>query len=869
MTHGDSTLQRVLPNGLTAIARQQTGAPIASLWVWYRVGGRNEVAGITGISHWLEHMQFKGTDKIGPGEIFRTITANGGAINGFTWLDYTAYYETLPIDKLDVGLEIESDRMVNSRISADEVASERTVIISERQGNENNPGFLLSEEIAGAAFRAHPYGNGVIGHISDLQAITREDLCAHYRRYYAPNNAVVVIVGALPADEALDRIEAAFGDIPRGEEVPMVRTIEPPQYGERRVQVHRPAPNRVVQIVYRAPEAAHVDTPALLVAEAVLSGGKPFSFGGGAAMGRSSRLYRALVAKGLASGAGASMSLSIDPYIFGVSATLSPDSDADQVESILNAEVQRLVDEPVGTTELERVRKQIRAQFVYSQQSASSKAYLLGALAVVAPEMTPDDLLDAMLAVTPEELQRAAATWLVPNHRTTGWLIPSDASGQPASASVGSAPAGYVPDANDLGLDSTMPAARETRMPNGVRVLTLDDQPAEQPVVARIRVPGGSSHDGSQPGIARFAADMLTRGSGGKTLDELAEELDGLGASVSAAVGREALDLVLTCLPEDVERVFEIAATTLLDPQFPDDQVSIVRGQILSGLRRSRNDTRAEADHMLRGVLFPEGHPYRERVSGSEESVEAISRTDLVGWHARTVGAAGSLVAVGGGISHDRAVELASKYLGGWSGQSSIQEGPTVATPGQPSRHNASIAGKTQADIAIGLLSINRADPDYYALNIANLIFGRLGLMGRIGESVRERQGMAYYAYSGLEAGSLSGIWSARAGVNPANVERAIEAILAELRGYLSDGPTDREMTDAVSFVTGSLPLGLETAGSVAAVLADIGFHDLGLDYLQRYRAIVRSLTADDIVRAARQHILPDALQVVVVGPEE
>lgn len=867
MTHENPTMQRVLPNGLTALARQQTGAPIASLWVWYRVGGRNEVAGITGISHWLEHMQFKGTDKIGPGEIFRTITANGGTLNGFTWLDYTAYYETLPIDKLQVGLEIEADRMVNSRISAEEVASERTVIISERQGNENNPGFLLSEEIAGAAFRAHPYGNGVIGHLSDLQAITREDLVAHYRRYYAPNNAVVVLVSALPADEALDRIEQAFGDIPAGEDIPSVRTVEPDQYGERRVQVVRPAPNRVVQIVYRAPEAAHPDTPALLVAEAVLSGGKPFSFGGGAAMGRSSRLYRALVATGLASGAGASMSLSIDPYLFGVSATLSPDADADQVEAILNDEVQRLVNEPVGDAELERVRKQIRAQFVYSQQSASSKAYLIGALAMVAPEQTPDGLLEAMLAVTPEDLQRVAATWLVPNHRTTGWLIPSDTNGPQASARVGSGPAGYVPDANDLGLDSTMPRARETRLENGVRVLTLDDQPAEQPIVARVRVPGGSSTDGDHPGVARFASDMLTRGSDGKTLDELAEELDGLGAPVSAAVGREAIDIVLTCLPEDAERVFELASATLLKPDFPDDQLPIVRGQILSGLRRAKNDTRAEADHLLREALFPAGHPYRDRVSGTEDSIGSITRADLTAWHARTVGADGSLIAVGGGINHDRAVELASKYFGDWTGTSSLPVVQDVVVQEKRARHSATIAGKTQADIAIGLPSINRANPDYYALNIANLIFGRLGLMGRVGESVRERQGMAYYAYSVLEAGALAGLWSARAGVNPENVERAIEAVLSELQGYLTDGPTEREMTDAVSYVTGSLPLGLETAGSVAAVLADIGFHDLGLDYLQRYRAIVRSLTAGDIIRAARQHILPDALQFVVVGP--
>ena len=864
----DDTMRRVLPNGLTAIARRQTGAPIGSFWGGDRVGGRNEVAGITGISHWVEHMQFKGTAEIAPGEIFRTITANGGALNGFTWLDYTAYYETLPIDRLQVALDIESDRMVNSRFSEEEVASERTVIISERQGNENNPGFLLSEEVAGAAFRAHPYGNGVIGHLSDLREITRDDLYRHYRRYYVPNNAVVVFSGALEPAEALDRIEAQFGSITRGDDIPEMRTVEPPQYGERRVRVERPAPNRVIQMAHRAPEASHPDTPALLVAEAVLSGGKPFSFGGGAAMGRSSRLYRALVTTELASSAGASMSLSIDPYLFGVSATLRPESDSEHVESVIVAELERLASEPVHADELERVRKQIRAQYVYSQQSASSKAYLLGALAVVAPDRTPDGLLDEMLAVTPDDLKRVAADWLVARQRTTGWLIPTDGSGSPVQDLGGVQPAGYVPDADDLGLDTSMPAARETRLDNGLSVLTLEEQPAEQPVVARVRIPGGSARDGERPGLARFTGELLTRGSGGMTIEELSDELDGLGASITVGVGREALDVALTCLPEDADRVFELAATALLAPDFPDRQVEVVRGQILTGLRQAKQDTRAEADHLLRAALFPEGHPYRERVSGTETSIGALTRAELAAWHAAELGASGSLIAVAGGVGHGRAVELTARYFGSWNGEAPRIEALPVAAAAPGERTVATIPGKTQADVALGLPSIPRSADDYYALNLASLIFGRLGLMGRVGESVRERQGMAYYAYAAYEAGRLAGVWSARAGVNPANVERAIEAILVELRGFLEGGPTEREMTDAVSYLTGSLPIGLETAGNVASVLADIGFHELGLDYLQRYRAIVRAQAPEELIAAMRRHVDPDALRVVVVGPE-
>ncbi|HYI15598.1 MAG TPA: insulinase family protein, partial [Thermomicrobiales bacterium] len=632
ITGADGTVRRTLDNGLTVIVRSERSAPIGTFWVWYRVGGRNEVPGVTGVSHWAEHMLFKGTERYPKGSIFRTITANGGSLNGFTWLDYTAYFETLPVDRIDVALDIESDRMVNSRFDPGEVAGERTVIISERQGNENSPTFLLNEEITAASFKAHPYGQGVIGYMSDLRTMTREDLYGHYQTYYRPNNAVVVFVGDLESGEALDRIERYFGGLERGPEIEEVRTVEPEQFGERRVTVQRPAPNRVVSLVHRGVASSHQDAPALIVLDAILSGGKPMSFGGGASMGRSSRLYRALVATGLTASAGSSFALSIDPLLFGVSATLRPESDSEHVEQVIVGELDRLASQPVGGDELERALKQIRAQFTYSQQSVSSKAYLLGSLAMVAPERTPQSLIDDVLAVTPDDLQRVAATYLTWERRTTGWLIPGEVgSGKPtASGVVTTAPAGYVPDADDLALDTSMPALAETRLDNGLRVMTLASPASDPdgPVVVRLRIPGGSALDGDRPGVARFTAEMLTRGSGGRTLDELAEELDGLGASISAGAGRENTDLSLTSMREDVERVMELLATALLQPDVPDEQIEIVRAQILSGLRQAKQDTRGEAEQALRRMLYPEGHPYRERVSGTEESVTAMARDD-------------------------------------------------------------------------------------------------------------------------------------------------------------------------------------------------------------------------------------------------
>lgn len=872
MTNDNGTVRTVLDNGLTVIVRPQRGAPIGTFWVWYRVGGRNEVPGITGVSHWAEHMLFKGTERFGKGEIFRQITAAGGSLNGFTWLDYTAYFETLPIDRIDLALDIESDRMVNARFDPDEVASERTVIISERQGNENQPTFLLGEEVGAAAFKAHPYGQGVIGHMSDLRAMTREDLYGHYRTFYRPNNAVAVFVGDLEADDALERIARYFGGHERGPEVPEVRSQEPEQYGERRVTVNRPAPNRVVQLAHRAVSASDADVPALVVLDAVLSGGKPMGFGGGAAMGRSSRFYRALVSSGLASSAGTSFSLSIDPYLFAASATLRPDADAARVEAAIVGELERVAREPVPEDELARAIKQIRAQYTYSQQSVSSKAYLLGSLATVAPERTPESFIDAIVSVTADDVQRVAATYLTESRRTVGWLIPTNPespqrASAPAAGSGLAQPAGYVPDDADLGLDTSMPRARESRLANGIRLLTLD-RPVreEEPVVVRLRIPVGSAHD-DVPGVARFATELLTRGSAGRTLDDLSEELDGLGASISAGAGRESTDIVATAMREDIDRVVALLADALLRPDFPADQLEIVRAQILSGLRQARNDTRARSDELLRAMLFPSGHPYRERVSGSEETVAAMTRDDLVRYHARALRPSLAVAAVAGGLAHDEAAALLERHLGSWTGATPVatieQPGPLAAD----SRRDDGIAGKSQSDLAIGAPTLPRAHPDYYALTVANHILGRLGLMGRLGESVRERQGMAYYAYSGLETGRGAGFWSARAGVNPANVERAIETIRAELRGYLDGGPTDREFADAIGNITGALPLGLETVGSVAGVLADIAFHDLGIDYLQRYRGIIRALTPGELVTTMRRWVDPERLAVAVVGP--
>lgn len=333
--------ETTLPNGMLVLTREVHSAPVATCCVWYRVGARNERPGITGISHWVEHMLFKGTPNIPKGEMDRLIARNGGTFNGFTSQDYTAYFETLPADRLELGLQIESDRMVNSLFDPAEVDSERTVIISEREGHENDPEWWLSEAMMAATFQFHPYRNEVIGWKSDLLAMTRDELYTHYQTYYMPNNAVLVVVGDFKTDALLRKVEHYFAGLPVGPTIPAFRGEEPEQQGERRVVVRRPGPAEYVQIGFHAPSCKHPDFAPLVILDAVLSGAKGMGFGGGAQTNRSARIYRALIETQLAAYAGSGFRAMYDPYLFELDATVQEGHGAAEIEAALLHEVEK------------------------------------------------------------------------------------------------------------------------------------------------------------------------------------------------------------------------------------------------------------------------------------------------------------------------------------------------------------------------------------------------------------------------------------------------------------------------------------------------------------------------------------------------
>ncbi len=407
-----------LKNGLSVAVKEINTAPIVSIWIWYKVGSRDEVPGITGASHFLEHMTairfyYKNTP------FFPLIDKLGGATNAMTSFDYTAYYATVPAYQADTVLQAFAKQMGGKghNIRFDEADQERKVIISERQGLENEPMFCLSEAVQQAAFRVHPYHHEIIGDMADLHAITRDDLYNHYRTYYIPNNAVLAIAGDFDTKAMLNRVRELFGPIPNGATPPRLSRPEPEQKGEVRLSVEGPGETAFIQIAYRFPQATHPDYFPLQVLDSLLGGASGLSY-------KTSRLYRALVDKEYAVDVSGWSEATIDPYLYRITITNHPKRKPEESIAALDAEIENIQNVLVSLDEIKRAVKQARAVFAYGSENITNQAFWMGYVSMFAGYEWFETYLDKLALVTPQDVQRVARKYLQAKNRVIGTYIP-------------------------------------------------------------------------------------------------------------------------------------------------------------------------------------------------------------------------------------------------------------------------------------------------------------------------------------------------------------------------------------------------------------------------------------------------------------
>jgi zinc protease len=415
----------ILNNGMKVHLMEIHTAPIISHWVWYRVGSRYESSGKTGISHWVEHMQFKGTPLFPAGVLDRAISRDGGLWNAFTYMDWTTFFETMPSAKIDLALKAEADRMVNSRYDPGEVTSERTVVISEREGNENEPVFRLDEAVEEASFTSHPYRNEVIGSLDDLHAIQRDDLYQYYRKYYNPANAVLAIAGDFETEAMLARIQEVYGKIPGTPVAPLILPVEAPLAVEKHIDVHGPGETTYLNLAYRAPAASDPDFFVVSVLDSLLRGPSSLNmFGGGGISNKTSRLYRALVDSELAISVNGGLQATLDPYLYSINITVRPGVKPEAVIQRVDDEIARLQETRVSSEEINRAVKQARALFAYGSENITNQAFWLGYSEMFDTYRWFSEYMQRLQAVTPVQVQAAAQKYLTRSSRVIGTYIP-------------------------------------------------------------------------------------------------------------------------------------------------------------------------------------------------------------------------------------------------------------------------------------------------------------------------------------------------------------------------------------------------------------------------------------------------------------
>jgi zinc protease len=879
-----------LSNGMQVLTRELHHAPVVAVMVWYGVGSRNEGPGETGISHFLEHMLFKGTPAFPYGALEQGVKERGGLWNAFTSHDYTAYYEILPSRHLAYGLRLEADRMANVTFDEALTMRERGIIVAEREGSENRPDFWLFSSLMQTAFQVSPYRHEILGSKEDIKGVTAAALTAHYQRYYRPGNATLVVVGDFQTEELLRLAEEAFGQLDPGEPIPPLTFHEPEQTAERRVEVRRPGPTPRLMAGYKLPPADHPDMPALAVLSAVLSG--QTGFGGAAGLGTSSRLYRKIVSGGLGTGVSTSPWTAQDGGLFIVGAAPTPTTTPAQLEEAIWAEIDRLQQELVPAEEFARAQKAARAAWAYALESIPNHAVLLGRTALTQGVAAFDARLERLAAVTPADLQRVAQTYLVPARRTVAWFHPDETAEEPPvpytppeppegaktpayqlPGSERSATAGARTKVERLTVETRRPLLNQANLvrrtlPGGATLLVYR-APSLPSVLVRLTCEAGAVHDGEVPGLANLTAHLLPRGTAKRRGDDLAVLTDGLGIALQVDAGRETAIAQVKALPEDLNEAVRILAEFVTSPTFPQEELDRMRARALVGLRQAENDPRMVAGRRLAALLYPLGHPYRMPVGGTEEGLKAVTREALLAFHRAHWAPAGAVFTVIGPVDPEAVAEAVSEAFAGWAGGEGRPTIPPVEWTG-PKRQHVTIPGKSQTDIALGWPLVARAHPDFLPLELLATLFGGNGTpaASRLFRDLREKHGLSYYQYALFGPASGPAGWTVQMGVNPSRVEEAIHRLRAELARLASEPVPAEELESLKAFLTDYPAVQLESTERLGARLTEAERFGLGVDWVDRYPALVQAITPEQLQAVAATYLQPDQLAIVTAGAD-
>jgi zinc protease len=861
----------VLANGLTVLTKEVRTAPVVSVQVWYRVGSRNEPPRLNGISHQLEHLMFKGTQER-PLQFGRLFSALGSSFNAFTSFDMTAYFGTLSQNKLAALLTLEADRMVNTQINAEQLASEKRVVISELQGYENSPEYRLSRAVMAAAFPGSPYGLPVGGSKADVANFTLEDIQSYYQRFYTPENAVLVITGDFDTELAREQIQQSFGQIPAGPGIQVPPGI-PREFDHHSAPIvlQEPGSAPFLEMVYPLPDLLDPDLPGIEVMDAILTGG------------RSARFYQAVVESGLASSCGGYAANLLEHGWYNVSAIAAPGQTLAEIDQAILAAIAQLQQQPVSPEELERAKTQIQASVILRNRDIDNQAMQLAYDQLIAGDYHHSDRHLAKLEqVTADQVQRVAQRYLDPTRRTLGCFQPtapaeSDAFGggsglQTQEDFSPGVPVDPAEVAQYLPPFSTQVSSASQRIPdlfileNGLRVLIVADS-SSPTVTLSGNIQAGNCFDLlSLAGVANLTAENLLNGTVHQNALTLAQTLENRGASLDFQAYREGVEIEAYALAADLPLLVSTLAEVLQDSIFPADQLELTRQQALSDLQLEADDPQRWGRRMFQQGLYPADHPFYS--FPTQESLQAIRREHLLSFYAQYYGPESVILALVGDFDPKAVKILLQQSFGAWQPPASSPAllFPSVPFPQGVERQYYPLAGKSQEVTYIGHPGISRHHPRYYAALLLNHILGGDTLASRLGTEIRDRQGLTYGIYSYFASGQQPGPFLIQMQTAPEDTPGAIASTLKLLEQFWQDGISPAELASAQRSLIDSYPVELANLDTLARTILSNAVYGLNLTEIRQFPDRLAAVTLEQVQAAIQELIHPQNLKIVTVG---
>ncbi|MBW4685754.1 MAG: insulinase family protein [Komarekiella atlantica HA4396-MV6] len=881
LTVTENVRKIVLENGLTVLTKEVHTAPVVTVQVWYKVGSRNEEPGANGIAHQLEHMMFKGT-KNRPIQFGRLFSALGSDSNAFTSYDQTAYYGTVERDKLKALLVLEADRMQNSLINAEQLASEKRVVISELQGYENSPEYRLNRAVMQAAFPNHAYGLPVGGTKADVDRFQVEQVRNYYQNFYNPDNAVLVVVGDFKTANVLEIVKDVFGKLLNSQQSTVNSqrlTVNSQRLTVNRQQsiastpivLREPGAGQLLQVVYPLPDVNQPDVPALDVMDYILT------------EGRNSRLYQALVESGLANEVTAGVTSLRESGWYELLVTAAPSQKLKKIDSALSRAIANVVEKGIKAEEVKRAKTQLTADVILSNRDITSQAMQLGNDETTADDYRyTDRYLAAVSQVKEADVVAVIKKYLKKEARTVGFFEPTqkqfkEISDKPQSAQTTENFSLSTPELSSEVVKYLPPVAatdtitrvlpQQFTFANGLRVLLLPDKSTPTVTLSGYIEAGMEFDPADKAGLAAVVADNLMNGTKAKDILAIAKALEERGASLDFEAYREGVRIEGDSLAEDLPILLEILADVVRNSTFPVKELELNRQQTLTTLQLELDDPSEVAKRTFVQSIYPKKHPLH--TFPTQESLEHISRKDVIDFKAKHYRPDTLVIALVGDFDLDKVRSLLQTKFGDWQviGQPPKLKYPTVSLPEKIVHVNPVLPGKAQAITYMGYTGINRQDSRFHAALVLNQILGGDTLSSRLGAEVRDRQGLSYGIYSYFQAGKKVGTFLIEMQTSPEDTGKAIASTHQLLQQIHQQGVTAPEVETAKHTLISNYNVSLANPEELTDRILMNEVYELDTVELRSFTQKIQQVTLAQVNQAARELLHPDKIVVVTAGP--